>query len=199
MWRWLGSPFFFSTVLHAGLLLTVLPLGEATRIGSYEVDLINAPAPAVQNLKASSQVAKPDLVRLIKNNVVAQNDNVNSVQPTVPDNSSGASLSAQSSARMQGDLDIYAMALRREIDLRKTYPQMARARREQGKVEVRFTVLKDGLLQNIQLYKPNSSADLNEAALTAVNGVKQFRPLPESFTKTEWDLVISIDFVLGQK
>lgn len=200
--RWLApTPFFFSLVLHAGLLLTVLPAGQAPRVGSYEVDLVNTLAPALEKMKSLPVAVKHEILNQNKKSSFLGNESMTAANSDIPQETTTPAMSAsnQSNARVEGDLDVYATALRREIDLRKTYPQMARARREQGRVEVRFTVLRDGQLQNIQLYKPNSSSDLNEAALNAVSGVKQFKPLPESFDKGEWDLTISIDFILDKK
>ena len=91
----------------------------------------------------------------------------------------------------------YQAELRYEIDSHKIYPEIAKVRRQQGWVEVRFTVKSDGQLIDIQLHKPSLFSALNLAALTSVRHVGKFKAFPSEIAKQSLDLIVPIHFELN--
>lgn len=72
--------------------------------------------------------------------------------------------------------------LRPHIEARKDYPRMAKKKKIEGKVRVKFDLHKDGHATNIRVSKSSGSALLDEAAIAAVQKASaSFPPMPANF------------------
>jgi len=56
--------------------------------------------------------------------------------------------------------------------LRKTYPDAARSRGEEGEVTVRFTVAPDGRVLGVEVVRGSGSASLGDAVRTLLGGAR---------------------------
>lgn len=92
--------------------------------------------------------------------------------------------------------DTYLQALRARIDQEKEYPALARSRHQAGRVEVGFTVLRSGAIEGLHVVNASPFTALNDAALAAVEAVRQFAPMPAELGRDKWALVVPIVFSL---
>ena len=90
----------------------------------------------------------------------------------------------------------FSEELRQAIEREKDYPVLARSRKETGRVEVGFTLMKSGGIINVRVVKACTFSRLNDAALRTVMKLKQFRAVPDSISKTDWNVVVPILFKL---
>ncbi len=90
----------------------------------------------------------------------------------------------------------YKTALQAEIARHRSYPRIARRLRQEGTVEVGFVVLADGRLTEIELVDSSGYELLDHAALQAVRGVRQFRPIPSELARKRWNLSVPLNFRL---
>lgn len=79
----------------------------------------------------------------------------------------------------------------------KEYPESARSRHIQGRVKVKFVLLADGSLKEIQVLKSSRHKNLDEAAVTAVKKAAPFPRPPASLFKTPVTFQIHILFELA--
>ena len=90
----------------------------------------------------------------------------------------------------------YATEVRREIELHKKYPRIAQSRNQQGRVEIRLSIAKDGECREVVISKSSGYKILDEAASQAVKDVGRFNPFPEDLKLSQLELIVPIDFVL---
>jgi protein TonB len=77
----------------------------------------------------------------------------------------------------------------------RNYPEAARRRGEQGSVGLRFTVLRDGHVQDVSIIRPSDFAALDTAALTMLQGtlVPEF---PASMPQQSITVTVTVRFSL---
>jgi protein TonB len=91
----------------------------------------------------------------------------------------------------------YFEMLNMRIHSVKEYPESARSRHIQGRVKIKFVLLADGSLGDVQVVKSSRHKNLDEAAVNAVKKAAPF-PTPPSFLfKTPVTLQINILFELA--
>ncbi|MCF8089113.1 MAG: TonB family protein [Desulfotignum sp.] len=79
----------------------------------------------------------------------------------------------------------------------KQYPESARSRHIQGRVKVKFVLLADGSLKDVQVVKSSRHKNLDEAAVTAVKKAAPFPKPPVSLFKTPVMFHVHILFELA--
>ncbi len=79
----------------------------------------------------------------------------------------------------------------------KKYPESARSRHIQGRVKVKFVLLADGSLKEVQVVKSSRHKNLDDAAVTAVKKAAPFPRPPASLFKTPVTFQIHILFELA--
>jgi protein TonB len=79
----------------------------------------------------------------------------------------------------------------------KEYPESARSRHIQGRVKVKFVLLADGSLKDVQVVKTSRHRNLDEAAVNAVKKAAPFPKPPASLFKTPGTLQVHILFELA--
>lgn len=82
------------------------------------------------------------------------------------------------------------------INKYKTYPSMAKRLNQQGTVEVAFTILKNGLINNVRVFKSSKFSAIDKAAIKAVSKIKSLKPIPKELNKQEWELILPIKYEL---
>ena len=90
----------------------------------------------------------------------------------------------------------YKTELREEINKNKTYPTISRKLKEQGKLIVSFSVMKNGLFENIKLSGSSNIKRLDEAALNALYETKKFKPFENEINKEFVDFELPLEFIV---
>ncbi len=124
--------------------------------------------------------------------------------PAAPAEAKSEEVAAQSAVaqtQVSGDPDGHAARsfsdeLRDALERLKQYPALARARRQTGRVEVGFTLRKDGAIENSHIEKACQFELLNEAALQTVRRLGRFKPIPDEISAGNWNVVVPIEFRL---
>ena len=88
----------------------------------------------------------------------------------------------------------FSEELRFAIEQKKVYPAIAKSRGVTGRVEVGFTLKKDGVITNVHIVKPCPSRWLNDAAQQTIVGLGHFKPVPDEIAKADWEVVVPIEF-----
>ncbi len=98
--------------------------------------------------------------------------------------------------------EIYLQFKKRYIDLvyekveeNKFYPELEKQRGHQGEVNVKFIILKNGSVRDLQIVKKSSYRYLNESAIETVRSAVPFPDLPENLKKLT--VIISIEYRLN--
>ncbi len=104
--------------------------------------------------------------------------------------------SDRSAGGKQGNSKDYFAELMAWLNQHKRYPREAKKEKQQGIVELQFTLLKDGTIIASSIKKGSGFALLDEAALTMLEKAAPLPPLPESMNREQITLVIPIEFSL---
>ena len=106
----------------------------------------------------------------------------------------------KSIAESQFSLGIQTIKERYLSDLKQffqrllVYPAVSATLREKGRVEVAFTISRDGMITGITIHKPCAFQRLNQAAVSLVQRAGKFRPFPVQMTEQSMRLAIPIDY-----
>ncbi|AZI14871.1 energy transducer TonB [Avibacterium paragallinarum] len=92
------------------------------------------------------------------------------------------------------EVKAYLLALRREFERQKRYPQRAKLMRKQGIVKISFSVANNGTIGNIKVAQSSGNADLDNAALNAVKNAQSVGPKPLGLQEIN---VVPIRFTLS--
>jgi protein TonB len=94
-------------------------------------------------------------------------------------------------------LSRYARHIRSLIDQEKTYPYQARRQEQEGTVEIRFTLSRQGsLLGEPALEKKSRHERLNASALAAVKNAAPYPPFPGEIGEEEMSFQVTVAFSL---
>ncbi|TVO75823.1 energy transducer TonB [Sedimenticola selenatireducens] len=91
----------------------------------------------------------------------------------------------------------YTQALAEAIERNKHYPLRARKKGQQGEVTVRFTILKDGSISQVQISSSSHFSVLDRAASKAVESLSRFRPIPDQLKRDRWDFQVPVRFAVN--
>tara|TARA_Y100000816_G_scaffold81710_1_gene55924 strand:+ start:29 stop:598 length:570 start_codon:yes stop_codon:yes gene_type:complete len=92
----------------------------------------------------------------------------------------------------------YYGQVRKIIDSNKKYPLLARQRREEGSPRITFTILKNGLVENVSVMT-SGYRSLDREARRMILASSPFPPIPASMKKEYIQLTIPINFNLYAK
>ncbi len=95
-------------------------------------------------------------------------------------------------------LDGYLGTLQNLIASAKKYPESAQKSGQEGKATVKFTIMKNGEVKNIQLVLKTNYRDLDEEAIAAVKRAAPFSSLPDEIGKSYLDIVLPFRFRLNE-
>lgn len=161
-----------------------------------EVEVIE-PEPTIKPEKVVQKQLKPVPVKRpkkVKSQVAAAQP---AAMPVVSPVVEEATITSASSS---GEKDLirqrYKQQLLKTIAAHKYYPTRARRRHLEGRVEVGFVVMHDGVIENIRLADSSGEGVLDKAALDALRRAGQFEPLPIELGLTSWTFVVPLDYRL---
>jgi TonB family protein len=83
-------------------------------------------------------------------------------------------------ARTSPEMEVYILAVLKEIAKRKTYPLDSLDRGEEGKVVIGVSVESSGQVLEVRVEEPSAFARLNRAAVETVKGIQALPPVPSS-------------------
>jgi TonB family protein len=89
----------------------------------------------------------------------------------------------------------YAQELQIYIEKNQFYPRRAQVMGQQGEVQIRFTITKEGLFSNIEILEKSPFDILNEAAFELMVSLKSFKPLPDEY-QGKGEFIIPIRYVI---
>lgn len=92
--------------------------------------------------------------------------------------------------------DSYLAELAAQINRKKFYPRASRRFGEEGTVVVSFVLQKDGRVTDLAVAQSSGSERLDEAALTTLQRVMPFRPIPDVLQRDDWPISVPIAFNL---
>jgi protein TonB len=93
----------------------------------------------------------------------------------------------------------FVRTIKRRIEESKSYPQLARDARLEGRVVVRFTIMQDGQLAERPRLVTSSGADvLDNAAIEAIKRATPFPALPNSLGRESLQLRLPMSFQLDE-
>jgi protein TonB len=203
--------FLTSAGIHVLVILLILanglfhPREAGHTIGSLEMVLAGgarSSSSALENAVKSPIKNPVKSKSLVSRTVTHESSNQahsNSVS-SARDTENRAGTAAQSSITDVGSGDsknsTFLSELRQAIEAGREYPSLAKARHQTGRVEVGFTLTKAGEITNARILKKCGFETLNEAALDAVCKIHKFKAVPDNVSKTDFDLIIPIEFRL---
>ncbi len=94
------------------------------------------------------------------------------------------------------DRKAFATALFGHINRYKRYPEIARARRTEGVVSLRFTMDRKGHVLSYEIAKSSGSPDLDREAQELLKRADPLPAIPAAFARDTLDLVIPVEFSL---
>ncbi len=90
----------------------------------------------------------------------------------------------------------YKSALRSAIEANKHYPGQARRLRQEGQVEVEFTLRRNGDIRDVRIVSGSGSDILDHAALEAVRSIDGKLPFPQEIARSEWTFTLPLNYAL---
>jgi protein TonB len=191
--------FLTSSGIHVLVILLLLanglfhPREAGHTIGSMEMDLS-------AGVNGSSSGRERAVKSPVKNPIKSKSLVSRTVTPESSNQSASGTVAAKASITDVGSGDsknsAFLSELRQAIEAGREYPSLAKARHQTGRVEVGFTLTKLGEITNAHVLKKSGFETLNEAALDAVCKVHKFKAVPDNVSKTDFDLIIPIEFRL---
>lgn len=97
----------------------------------------------------------------------------------------------------KNETEKYLAELRDQIARQQVYPVASRSFREEGVVQLRLLVLKDGRLQKIEILEASQYPRLDKAALTAVSRAAPFKEFPAEVNQDLWRITLPVRFSLS--
>ena len=76
------------------------------------------------------------------------------------------------------------------------YPKESQIRREQGNVQIVFTLRKDGYLENVRIIHPSGFENLDREVLRTIRVASPYNPFPESWDEEKLKIPATFDYKL---
>ncbi len=94
---------------------------------------------------------------------------------------------------------IYLKQVKENIVRAWRYPEQASEVREEGKVDVEFTILKDGRLLDVRILQSSGFSSLDREAIRAVGAASPFKPIPDQMRVTKLPIRFTFNYTLGNQ
>lgn len=91
----------------------------------------------------------------------------------------------------------YIFELKKRIEEYKRYPRVARKLGEEGILEIKFTILENGVIKDLMILKPSKYKRLNEAILNTMKEIYKFNPIPKELKLSKFEFTLPIEFKLN--
>lgn len=93
----------------------------------------------------------------------------------------------------------YFTHIKRKIELVWEYPRAAAEMGQEGRLTLRFTILKDGRLAGVWLVQSSGYRLLDEEAIRAVKEAAPFNPIPDRLKQDHLNIIANFTYTLGFK
>lgn len=77
-----------------------------------------------------------------------------------------------------------------------SYPEAASQNREEGKVKVEFTILRDGQLEDVRILRSSGHDSIDREAIRAVKAAAPFHRIPEQLGLTRMSIEFTFNYIL---
>jgi len=94
---------------------------------------------------------------------------------------------------------IYLDQVKENIVRAWRYPEQASEEREEGKVDVEFTILKDGRLLDVRILQSSGFSSLDREAIRAVGAASPFKPIPDQMEVPKLPIRFTFNYTLGKQ
>lgn len=88
----------------------------------------------------------------------------------------------------------YISLLKAHIEKYKYYPKRAKRLKQEGRVNISFTISKNGDILGVKFLEKCPYKRLNKAAIEIFDKFTSFKPIPKELNKNSWDLNIPIEY-----
>lgn len=210
MKKWLA----LSLILHLAILgifslrsRSNAPLGVDLKGDPTVVDLLNTRSSVSAPKARSIQKSAPEVVEVEKDTTMKAEKPKESAQATASDipNESFGSRTGTATSGLLGRADgiqatereRYLYELRMLIEGRKIYPASSKVFKETGRVVVKFNILRDGKIQQVEVIDQSRFARLNNAAVSLISDIRQYKPLPDAVPDKELVVHVPIEYKLN--
>ena len=147
----------------------------------------NAAAPAVEKKPVQHIAPHPTITKQEPGNETASHEALTRNEVAPP------KISTEQIERAKTD---YRNALRNAIEARKRYPNKARRMRQQGTVELGFTIDAAGTIHNLRITISSGNHQLDQAALRLISEIDGLLPFPADLHRRQWDFILPIEYRL---
>ena len=90
----------------------------------------------------------------------------------------------------------YLQTVKKSIVRAWKYPERASEGKEHGKVDVEFTIQKNGNLQDVQILRSSGFSDLDREAIRAVGAASPFNPIPDQIELDQLSIRFTFNYTL---
>lgn len=90
----------------------------------------------------------------------------------------------------------YLFGIKRRIELAWNYPYAAARAGQQGKLELSFSIKKDGTVEEIKLLKSSGYAMLDNEAISAIRLAAPFKEFPKDFNLERFTIAATFEYII---
>ena len=107
-----------------------------------------------------------------------------------------SAMTKQAQEAKQIEYNSYLERVKKKIVRAWKYPEQASRNKDEGKVDVEFTVLKDGRLKNVRILLSSGYFSLDREAIRSVRAASPFTPIPERTGLEEISIRFTFNYTL---
>lgn len=107
-----------------------------------------------------------------------------------------SAMTEQAQDAKQIEYKSYLEQVKKKVVRAWKYPEQASRNRDEGKVDVEFTVLKDGRLKNVRILLSSGYFSLDREAIRSVRAASPFTPIPERTGLEEISIRFTFNYTL---
>ncbi len=98
--------------------------------------------------------------------------------------------------RLSSAEELYLRNVRSILEANKTYPLLARKKKTEGKVYLRFVVESSGKVSDIAVAKSSGSEILDEAAVSLIKELGTLPSFPRDVPQKNWSMYLPLEYQL---
>ncbi len=110
------------------------------------------------------------------------------VEPVVPE------VPRISTARLAQVKESYLSRVRMVIESHKKYPRISKRLRQEGVVNVEFTIQKSGKIRSARVKQGCKYQKLNQAAVAIFDEIGSFEPIPDEIERSSWKISVPVAY-----
>ena len=169
------------------------PLSVAQRIYDSPLATVIAAAPAVRpkvNISTFKPTAAPSAA------------NMGVLSPSTLENEAKLLEMPNIDIRETKNVDAlrqYCKEVKRKIEKEKKYPNWAEKNGYEGQVDIKFKILADGQVENVEIVNPSGYDILDDEAVRTIIQAAPFSPIPEAIAKAYLWIKVPVVFELQER